>query len=427
MSLRTTLTALAAAHITSSQRLEARRAQAERTRRGRGDPHLVSSFHQVDDPYSHLLVQAMGRFAAAYDVKVQPYLVGPPADWAMPERALAIAYARQDAARLARRAGLDFIDPGHQPYPEATAHAGATLTAALATGAFWTTAQEVGRALWTGQPQAAAAGADYAAACAAGEQERHRLRHFMSAAVHYGGEWYTGVDRLHYLEARLDGLGVRRGGSGPVFAPPLVPAGSGRLAGAAKPVLHYYLSFRSPYTYLAAGQVKALADAYGAELRLRFVLPMMMRGLPVPPMKKMYFTLDAAREARRLGVPFGRIADPLGRPVERGYALLNYALEQGKGFEFAMSFMRHVWSEGVDAGSDQGLARIVRAAGLDWAVARQHLGDESWRATAEANRAEMTALGLWGVPCFRVGDTAVWGQDRLWVIEDALKAMAVPG
>ena len=44
------------------------------------------------------------------------------------------------------------------------------------------------------------------------------------------------------------------------------------------------------------------------------------------------------------------------------------------------------------------------------------------RAEAEANRAEMVGLGLWGVPCFRVGDTAVWGQDRLWVIEEALRA-----
>jgi 2-hydroxychromene-2-carboxylate isomerase len=34
----------------------------------------------------------------------------------------------------------------------------------------------------------------------------------------------------------------------------------------------------------------------------------------------------------------------------------------------------------------------------------------------------MIALGLWGVPCFRVDDVSVWGQDRMWVIEDALIA-----
>ena len=149
---------------------------------------------------------------------------------------------------------------------------------------------------------------------------------------------------------------------------------------------------------------------------------MVMRGLPVPPMKSRYFTLDTAREARRVGVPFGRIADPVGTPVERGYSLLPWAVHQGRGFEFCMSFMRGVWSEGIDAGSDPGLRRIVERAGLRWADARPLIGNDDWREEAEANRLEMIELGLWGVPCFRVDDVSVWGQDRMWVIEDALIA-----
>jgi 2-hydroxychromene-2-carboxylate isomerase len=35
----------------------------------------------------------------------------------------------------------------------------------------------------------------------------------------------------------------------------------------------------------------------------------------------------------------------------------------------------------------------------------------------------MFANGLWGVPSFRVDDgPAHWGQDRLWAIEQDLKA-----
>lgn len=429
MSLRTALIAQVTAHFTSLGAQKARRAKAERTRRAKGLGHVVDYFHQVDDPYSHLMVQALAQFSHAFDVTVRPHLVGPPADWAAPERGMLTAYARQDAARLARKAGLQFEDPGHQPSPEAVAQAGAVLSAGLERDEFWTLAAAVGQALWAGQPISPAPTGDYAAACASGAALRQRLGHFMSAALHYGGEWYTGVDRLHYLEERLSELGLRRSGQGPVFAPPAVPAGplpSVTRDAANRPVLHYYLSFRSPYTYLAAGRVAALAQAYGAELRLRFVLPMVMRGLPVPAMKRMYFTLDTAREARRLGVPFGKIADPVGRPVERGYAVLAHAIAEDRGLDFALSFMRHVWSEGVDAGSDAGLARIARAAGLDWTTARGHIGDQNWRAEAEANRAEMTGLGLWGVPCFRVGDTAVWGQDRLWVIEDALRTATAP-
>jgi 2-hydroxychromene-2-carboxylate isomerase len=37
----------------------------------------------------------------------------------------------------------------------------------------------------------------------------------------------------------------------------------------------------------------------------------------------------------------------------------------------------------------------------------------------------MLAQGLWGVPSFRVeGCAAVWGQDRLWMVEDDLIAHA---
>ena len=54
---------------------------------------------------------------------------------------------------------------------------------------------------------------------------------------------------------------------------------------------------------------------------------------------------------------------------------------------------------------------------------RAALADDGWRAIAEANRIEMLAQGLWGVPSFRVeGFEAVWGQDRLWMIEDDLVA-----
>jgi hypothetical protein len=46
----------------------------------------------------------------------------------------------------------------------------------------------------------------------------------------------------------------------------------------------------------------------------------------------------------------------------------------------------------------------------------------SWRDVAEANREELFALGLWGVPSFRVNSNEPhWGQDRLWVIEQELQ------
>lgn len=83
--------------------------------------------------------------------------------------------------------------------------------------------------------------------------------------------------------------------------------------------------------------------------------------------------------------------------------------------------MHAVWAEGVDAGSEAGLRRIVEASGLPWMQAQLALQDNAWRAEAEANRQALLGLGLWGVPSFRVGNMAVWGQDRLGRVQKALQ------
>lgn len=254
----------------------------------------------------------------------------------------------------------------------------------------------------------------------AGNARRDELGHYLGAMLYYGGEWYWGLDRLHFLESRLKQLGLSNDPSlSPIYTQPSVPSGSG-ITGA---IIDWYLSFRSPYTAIIPDRIKALADAYNAEIKLRFVLPMVMRGLPISPKKKTYIPLDTAREARRLGVPFGRIYDPVGKPIENAYSLLPWARENERDFEFAQSWFASVFSKGVNAGSTGGMKKIVEGAGLNWSEASKILGNEDWRAEAEVNRVEMMERGIWGVPSFGIGDMITWGQDRLWVIEDTLKKM----
>ena len=186
------------------------------------------------------------------------------------------------------------------------------------------------------------------------------------------------------------------------------------------PAIDFYFSLRSPYSAIVTPRVFELARRTGARVRLRYVLPMVMRGLPVPRDKSRYIAHDTAREARLRGIPFGRLNDPVGRPAQRGIALIPLAERKGLGQEYLLSFMHGVWAQGLDAGSDRGLRTIAQRAGLRWDEALEALREVAWRDEAEANRKELFALGLWGVPSFRVGDTAVWGQDRLWAVQDAL-------
>lgn len=343
-----------------------------------GGVATVLYFHQPDDPYSQLAAQLLPKLEAAYRIKLEPHLVSPPNDAAAPERAKLDAYARDDAALLARSYGLKY------PAPELTP----------------------------------------ANISANGDPLRQKLGHYLSGMFYFEGEWYWGVDRLHFLEERLHeaGLAKTKGPLKPVA--PVREAEFGAVpAGLRRATLDYFLSFRSPYTYLAVPRVRRLATHYGANLRLRFVLPMVMRGLPVPPPKQLYITLDTKREAERLGMPFGTIVDPVGRGAERGLAVLHHAINAGKGPEFAESFLRGVFAEGIDAGSDAGLNRMAKRAGLDDALVASALKDESWRKVAEANREELFSLGLWGVPSFRVDSNRPhWGQDRLWAVEQELRA-----
>jgi len=415
--------------LTSRALRDMRRAAASLKRRLGGGAAQVHYFHQADDPYSHLAAQTLPRLIARYRIELVPHLVPAPADAAAPDRARLERWSRFDAAALARGLGLDASDAGQQPDADLVLLANAALAAAIACREFAAAAAEIGAALWRGDREALsrhAAAAPAGAADAAlreGEALRARLGHYLGATFFFGGEWYWGTDRLHYLEDRLRSEGLARGDGGA----PIAPVREVTLAGArtdGRPVvLDFFCSLRSPYTYLAVPRLRRLALHYGATLRVRFVLPMVMRGLPVPRTKRLYILRDTKREADRLGMRFGRVVDPVGRPVERGLAVLHRAIREGTGAAFAESFLQGVFADGIDAGGDPGLNLIARRAGLDAAFVAAALEDTSWRAVAQANREELLALGLWGVPSFRVGDRpAQWGQDRLWAIEEDLIA-----
>ncbi len=432
MSLKSLLMPAITARLFSRQRLLAQRARAERRRVARGEPHRLLYFHQVDDPYSALVAQSLPQLLARYAIELQAHVVGAPVDAAAPERDKLTAYSRKDAALLARQWQLTFVDSHTQPASATVDLVQRQLVSATMNGRFAAVAGPLTTALWQGNlksgclplpggPLAPADAATTRGRIRAAEQRRQRLGHYLGATFFYAGEWYWGLDRLHHLERRLQELGAHRAGTvGAMFPPAAELQELMPVDGA--PTIDFFLSLRSPYSAIVTPRVFRLSELTGAPVRLRYILPMVMRGLPVPREKRLYIMADAAREAHLRGIPFGRINDPLGAPTERGMALIPLAERMGLGQAYVASFLRGVWSEGVDAGSDRGLRRIAERAGLSWPDAQAALHDPAWRAIAEANRSAMFALGLWGVPSLSVGDTAVWGQDRLWAIEQAVRS-----
>jgi 2-hydroxychromene-2-carboxylate isomerase len=421
------------AALTSPRLRDARRGIASLGRRWRGDEATVHCFHQVDDPYSHLLLQALPRLARRYEVRLALHLVPPPDDAAAPDRERLAAWSRRDAQDLAEATGLVFVDRHRQPAAEAVGLAGRVMTAAIqsagAMDAKLAALNGASHLLWGCEGQGlerlqAADAAQTDAALASGVALRRKLGHYLGVTLWFESEWYWGVDRLELLERRLCAIGLGRDpAAAPIVRVPRVECRH-RPVNGHRPALDFFCSLRSPYTYLAVPRVVQLAETYGAALRIRFVLPMVMRGLPVPRAKRLYILRDAKREAEVLGMPFGRIVDPVGAPTERGLAVLHHAIPVGKGPPLLESFMRGVWAEGVDAGSERGLRMVAARAGLDASFVAAALADESWREVAQANRKKMLELGLWGVPSFRVDACpARWGQDRLWRVERDLASV----
>jgi len=368
-------------------------------------PHELHYFHEQGDPYSALTASVLPGLRAHYAVDLHEHRVPPPPAALAPDRERLRAWALRDAEHWRQVTGC---------LPEPLVPEAANVSP---------TPDEL-----------------------RGEKERAKRGGFLGASFWFRGEWFWGLDRLPLLLRRLEAAGLARGEPWRSYpqrpasqAVPLTdsladaptgsqadslttsPTTSPTMATPPRPVVEFWCSLRSPYTYLALPRLRAWAEAGLVEVHLRPVLPMVMRGLQVPLVKRLYIVRDAKREADELGLPFGNIADPIGKPTERGLAVLHRVLvQQGTlpALAFAESFLRGVFAEGIDAGTDVGLATIASRVGVDETTVVAALADDNWRNEAAAHREALLAAGLWGVPSFRVtGYPAQWGQDRLWVVE----------
>lgn len=427
----------AARMISSTRLLKSLRCLAESKRRLLGKAHEIDVYLRINDPYSYLLVQVLADFEQRYDIAMAFKTIIQLQDDMYPEADMWHDNGFIDAVHLAKLYGLTFPD---QPPAEDSIRVQQGTESLLQLeclpaggGCDWQQVVSVFEQYWFQQPSEDRTSNPKPMTLQSqlhdNEADLIRQGHYMSAMLHYAGEWYWGLDRLDHLERRLNTLGINRDKERlDVFFNKTYadfcqqPA---EVQSHADKKLVLFFSIRSPYSHIALVQAIKLAQHYQLTLEIKPILPMVMRGLSVPNTKKMYIFHDTKREAKKLGIEYGFVADPLGRGVENCYLLFGYAKSLGCEQQFLLNYSLGVNAQGIRSETDDGLKSIVQRSGMDWQHAQLILqdsnADKEWRQWAENNRQQMVALGSWGVPTFQYGNLVLWGQDRIGIIEQMIR------
>ena len=415
----------------NAQWREKKRLAAEKKRKAGERAHVVEYFHQVDDPYSHLMAQVIEQFAERYDIELVPRRIRATGGRSQPEEEKLAVWARRDCGLIAQHYGLSFPDDaGVVPEPELQQAANRAL-AKLEAKEFLNQVEGISTSLWSGGPidWGDVTAQEAEAALEAGSARLADLDHYSGAMLYYAGEWYWGVDRLFHLEERLRELGVCNEPGQPYIAPR--PELDVRGADASGLDLHFFPSLNSPYSAIIYDNTIELSRACKINLHHKPVLPMVMRGVPATPTKANYIFFDVKRESEFLGVPFGSAVITIGEPTRQSYSLMPWAKSLGKDTQLLSALMRYAFAEGKGLHKKKNIKRAVEEVGLDWSEALKHLGGEDWKPFIEKHQDEMVeGMGLWGVPSYRLcgpdgePDLEVWGQDRLWLVAAEIRRRA---
>lgn len=195
--------------------------------------------------------------------------------------------------------------------------------------------------------------------------------------------------------------------------------------------LSFFFDFSSPFAYLGATQVEAVAAKTGARVRYRpFLLGGLFReiGTPNVPLfaasesKRRHFLADMARWADFYGVP---ILFPTRFPMNtvKALRLILCLPENGDDSErrrLVLPIFNAFWAEDRDISDDTVLCDIIKEAGLDGDELLRRANEEPAKIALREATNQAKLLGVPGAPCFLVNNQLFWGQDRLIFVEKAL-------
>ena len=192
--------------------------------------------------------------------------------------------------------------------------------------------------------------------------------------------------------------------------------------------IEFWFDFSSPYGYIAAELIDAVAARHGRSVNWHPILlgPVFKAVGTAPlttmPIKGEYSKLDFARTARWHKVPF-RLPEkfPVGTQVAaRAFYLLADA-DPARARDFAHRVYRAYFAEGRDVADPAVVMELAASAGADAAALAGPLKGEAIKERMKAEVEAAMKAGVFGSPYFIVDGEPFWGVDRIPVLEEWLR------
>ncbi|MFN4310707.1 MAG: 2-hydroxychromene-2-carboxylate isomerase [Ferrovibrio sp.] len=198
----------------------------------------------------------------------------------------------------------------------------------------------------------------------------------------------------------------------------------------ADPIVFYW-DFPSPYAYIGANRIEAVAARHGRSVDWRPIsIGHLWKAIPdrtpFPKIKMDYMMHDWTRSAQLAGLPIVTTPDPFPTDAKLP-RLLFYRLkaqDTAKARAFALAAYRQYWGEGRDIAKPEHLAGIVKSLGIAESEIAVAAEDAAARQAVLAATAEATALKAFGTPTFVVDGEMFWGSDRIDQIDQWLSRKA---
>ena len=200
--------------------------------------------------------------------------------------------------------------------------------------------------------------------------------------------------------------------------------------------IDYYISLNSPWTYMGSALFAGIAKRNGAAVNVKPAKfgPIFEKtgGLPLPkrsPERRAYRLMELKRWREVRDIPL--ILQPKNSPSDDLAAtrLVIAAKLQGKdAHRLATELGRALWEMDEPLGEPAVMAAAAKRAGLDAAALRASgPSDAELDRLYEQYTEEALAAGVFGAPSFVLPSGEIfWGQDRLEMLERALKMIDRP-